>query len=70
MKRTTGDHYQVECPACGKIIRDLWDLGADLCEGAKIDCGHCGEEVTVETIEITVDLTLVANKGSSDKETE
>lgn len=61
MNRTTGDQYQVECPACGKIIRDLWDLGDGLHDGANIDCGHCGTEVTVEAVDITVDVTLVAN---------
>jgi len=68
MKRTTGDHYRVECPACGQVIRDLWDLGDGLHEGAQIDCSHCGMEVTVESMEITVDLTLVANDNQ--KETE
>jgi len=61
MNRTTGDQYQVECPACGKIIRDLWDMGDGLHEGAKIDCGHCETEVTVEAVDITVDVALVAN---------
>ena len=67
MKRTTGDQYQVECPVCGKIIHDLWDLGDGLCAGAKIDCGHCGEEVEVEAVDTTVDVTLVANTGRKPK---
>jgi hypothetical protein len=69
VKRTTGDQYQVECPACGKIIRDLWDLGAGLCAGAKIDCGHCGTEVEVEAVDTTVDVTLVVNVTGERTET-
>lgn len=60
INRTRGDQYQVECPLCGKNIRDLWDLGNGLHEGAKIDCGACGEEITVESVDVTVDITLVA----------
>lgn len=62
MNRTTGDQYNVDCPVCGKDIRDLWDLGSGLCEGAEIECGHCGNTVTVESVDITVDVTLIANK--------
>ena len=59
--RTVGDQYAVECPACGKTIRDLWDLGSGLHEGAQITCEHCGKEVTAESVDITVDVTLVFN---------
>jgi len=58
MERTIGDHYQVECLACGETIRDLWDLGDGLFAGAKIDCGHCGKEITVEAVDVMVDVTL------------
>ena len=50
MKRTHGDQYAVECPACGKVIQNLWDLGDGLHCDAKINCEHCDAVVSVESL--------------------
>ncbi len=55
---SAGDQYACECPYCGKIIRDLWDLGAGLCGGGTLTCDHCGKEVAIVTVETTVDVML------------
>ena len=60
MKRTTGDQYEVPCPACGHIIRDLWDLKRGLCEGDTIDCGRCEAEITIESMDVVAYITLAA----------
>jgi hypothetical protein len=61
--RTTGDQNQVECPACGKTIHDLWNMGdGAVCENARFDCGHCGTDVRVEAA--TVAITLVVDNDS------
>lgn len=53
-KRTYGDTGQCECPACGAIIRDLWDY--HLAEGIEIECPQCNAKVIVEEIPVTVVL--------------
>jgi len=61
MTTTRGDQYWIDCPACGKLIRDLWDLGDSLFAGNTTDCPHCGTELTIEEVDMTVEVTLSAN---------
>lgn len=56
--RNIGDQNEVACPACGRPIRDLWDLGDGLCDGETVDCGYCGETVNIESVETEVTVTL------------
>jgi len=57
MKTTTGDTHECPCPACGPTIGDLWDYGT-LDSGDDVECGHCGETVTVVSVETTHVVTL------------
>ena len=63
---TTGDQYECECPACGGTIRDLWDLGNELCSGSTIDCSHCGREIEIVSVEMTCDVTLRAERNRTE----
>lgn len=58
MNITHGDQYNVECPECGEMITDLWDLGNSLHEGAVISCGSCDKEILVERLDMVVYITL------------
>lgn len=54
-KRTHGDLNAIDCPHCGKCIRDLWDLG-HVDRDQEIECEHCGGKCVVEdrSVEITL----------------
>jgi DNA-directed RNA polymerase subunit RPC12/RpoP len=68
MKKTVGgSQYQAECPECGKIIRDLWDIG--LQEGNEFCCPHCDSNITIESVDMIAYVTLVSN-GSEDSKNE
>jgi len=56
---TYGDTSQCECPACGKIIHDLWDYS--LVEDTEIECPHCESSLTVG-LSYEVILTLPDKK--------
>ncbi len=64
-RRTRGDQHRVECPACGKIIADLWEWsfgyggGGALQEGEEFECDHCGKDITVESADVVINITLV-----------
>jgi len=58
MKETYGDTNSVDCPKCGKPIRDLWDLGNSLEDGIVINCPHCESEVKVLRVETFHEVTL------------
>ena len=54
---TYGDTGLAECPACGGILRDLTDLADGLREGEEFECKHCGAEITIQSIDISVTLS-------------
>jgi len=55
---TYGDTSSVDCPKCGAPIRDLWDMGNDLVDGAEFECPHCEAKVKVVRVEIIHEVTL------------
>ena len=58
MPETYGDTSSVDCPKCGKPIRDLWDCGPALLDGIEIECPHCGATVKVLRVETVHEVTL------------
>jgi hypothetical protein len=60
---THGDQYRIDCPACGKVICDLWDLGNGLVTGGTTECPHCEAELNIEEVDIAVDVALSVKKG-------
>jgi peptide subunit release factor 1 (eRF1) len=57
-----GNQYEAECPACGKTIKDLWDLGR-LVAGDKFDCKHCDREIEITTVDMIVEISLRVSEG-------
>jgi len=57
-KKTIGDQNRCECPVCGKMIHDLWDLGNSLVAGNTIDCPRCGAEVDIVEVDTLVTVVL------------
>jgi len=53
--QTFGDTSLIECPYCGKYIRDLWDYGNGLEEDMEIECPHCGK---ISTLGIRYEYSL------------
>lgn len=58
VKETYGDTSSVDCPKCGKHIRDLWDYGNDLVDGIEIECPHCEAKIKVLSVETVHEVTL------------
>lgn len=58
MTETFGDTSRVDCPKCGKPIRDLWDMGNDLVDGAEIQCPNCDSAIQVVRVETIHEVTL------------
>jgi DNA-directed RNA polymerase subunit RPC12/RpoP len=58
LNETYGNTSSVDCPECGKPIRDLWDYGNDLVDGAEIECPHCEAKIKVVSVEIINEVTL------------
>jgi predicted RNA-binding Zn-ribbon protein involved in translation (DUF1610 family) len=63
--KTIGDQYRAECPVCGKMIWDLWDLGNSLQSGTVISCDSCGAEIVIEDVNIVAELTLIPKAEKS-----
>ena len=56
-RKTSGDISSVECPACGKRIRDLWDYSG-LSEGDVISCPHCERDIEVCLVDTVTFIDL------------
>ncbi len=58
MTETFGDTNSVDCPKCGKQIRDLWDYGNSLVDGIEIVCQSCESTIKVVRVETIHEVTL------------
>jgi DNA-directed RNA polymerase subunit RPC12/RpoP len=58
MAETYGDTSSCDCPKCGRAIRDLWDYGNDLVDGAEITCPHCESTIKVLLVQTIYEITL------------
>ena len=58
MTETFGDTSSVDCPKCGKPIRNLWDYGSGLESGMEIECPHCEQTVKVTSVYTVHEVVL------------
>lgn len=57
MEETTGDEHSVACPYCRKVIRNLWEFGADLYD-AEFNCPYCKKRIKVISVETITEIVL------------
>jgi tRNA(Ile2) C34 agmatinyltransferase TiaS len=64
IKTTYGSANCVECPACGNYIKSLGEMG-DTKSGDRFDCPHCGKEIEIINVEVTIKLELSEVEGQA-----
>ena len=63
--RTHGDLHSIDCPHCGKEIRDLWDHD-HVDPGMEIECEGCGGKSVVEDRTVTITLRALAKADTGE----
>ena len=65
-KHTYGDQYGAECPYCGETIE--YELTEEMCLGypGELECEHCGKEVAVVSVAVSVDVVLGKKEEAKD----
>ena len=62
---TYGDQYSGECPYCGKLTH--YEINEQFHYHPDIECKHCGEDIEVVSVDISIDVVL-GRKSESEAE--
>jgi DNA-directed RNA polymerase subunit RPC12/RpoP len=61
---TYGNQYGAECPYCGETME--YELTEEMYLGypGELECEHCGKEVEVVSVDMSVDVVLGRKEGA------
>lgn len=60
---TTSDTEQIDCPACGYRLGDLWEYFVSNDATAEIECEGCGVALNLER-NVSVDYVCEVRRGA------